>query len=192
MVAPWWHVRLDATSNSLSFAFVTDFFTGAILSQSANVNGDPVDPNSEAFRVGQGVTEGVMASAITAYVVGRALEGGALDELGTLTASAILLGGTLSEGIGGFFGCQDKLCRANFLGGMVDGFGWGIVGYFFAGSGVQLPNLIVEPNPVAFALWTAYWVEYESANVDSKPILFFSALTAVLATGEAFLLESSM
>ncbi len=184
MVAPWWHVHFDASSNLLSFSFITDFFTGTILSQFLTANAVWVDQSSGAFQTGQVTAQVLIGAATAAYVVGRVAEGGVDDSLGTTAAAAVWFGGATGAVLGDFLVYKDKQSELNFLGGMVAGFGLSVI--------LKLFSITVISNLVSYAAWSAYWIAYEFADPYSKPVLFFSALTVVLAIGEIFELLSSM
>ncbi|HZY94031.1 MAG TPA: Ig-like domain repeat protein [Candidatus Bathyarchaeia archaeon] len=191
MVAPWWHVHFDASSSLVSFSFVTDFFTGDVLSQSfTTTNPLWVDQNSATFQYGQAAAQALIGTAIAAYTATRFLssftliEGGIDDTLATSITAVIWFAGASAAGVGGFLAYQDKQSRLNYLGGMASGFGLSLI--------LQLFSVTLVLNLVSAALWVAYRGVIAFANVYSKPTLFFSALTVVLVVDEVFLLESFM
>ncbi len=191
MVAPWWHVHFDASSSLVSFSHVTDFFTGDILSQFlTTTNPLWVDQNSAAFQYGQLAARALIFAATAAYGLTRLasspsiIEGGIDDTLATSITAAVWFAGASAAGLGGFLAYQDKQSRLNYLGGMASGFGLSLI--------LQLFSVPIIINPVSAALWLAYRGVIAFANVYSKPTLFFSALTVVLAVDEVFLLEGLM
>ncbi len=195
MVAPWWHVHFDAASILMSFSFVTDFFTGDILSQSITTSNQWfVDQNASPFRVGQIAAQTLIGAAISAYTITRLassptiIEGGIDDSLAVGITAAVWLGGASAIGLGGFLAYPDKQSRLNYLGGMAAGFGLTLFLQLFPSP----PPIGLVLNPVSWALWQTYFSMMKFANIYSRPALFVTALTVVLCTDEAFLLEGLM
>lgn len=194
-IVPIWNVHYDAglnvAVNTAAFQFVIDFFTGAVIHQSASGPFATIDPSSLPFHWGATVVDTTIGIASAAYLIALGLSSEAGGIAAAPAATAVMLGAALISGLALWIAYPDKASKLNMLAGMLAEFGLGAVRYFIRVGGVIVP--VPLPCCSQFfmfgvgTLWTPFWIIAQFATPWARAILLTGLLTWFMAVLMVFL-----